>query len=312
MKVSRDALVYAKIRELYQHPTKLFPTQQPQSLLRRNLDTVFSANYCVSQKSDGQQMTLLIAHVGRIGPVCCLMDRREVLYYYEISCPEEYFAGTLIIGEKIGNLFLAFDTVAYCGGSLLLQDYRTRLSASDRFAAAVGTTIKFMAPAFEFRTKPCYATDTFLEEFVAVSADDGLIFMPLADSLTRAIPFKWKAKHTVDLVVEARRFGDSFQYLVIEPQGIEAMGRIDQSSALLTTAEDLLRGSTLDSYRVVVECLFTKDSIGSKFVPVRFRHDKLLANQAATVFSTILCCEENITLDELVERFQCLAPIKSF
>jgi len=45
---------------------------------------------------------------------------------------------------------------------------------------------------------------------------------------------------------------------------------------------------------------------------VRFRHDKLLANQAATVFSTILCCEENITLDELVERFQCLAPIKSF
>jgi mRNA capping enzyme, catalytic domain len=305
LRMATEALVYARIREIYRHPTKLFPTQQPQSLERSNMDAVFnSKNYVVSQKSDGHQVALLFTKIDRLGPVCCLFDRRERLFFYEVFCPVDLFNNTLIIGEKIDDLFLAFDVVSYCGRSLLHENYRTRLESSNFFSERVETgEIDFRSPKIQYRTKPVYSLDDFINSFVSVSADDGLIFMQVEQPLTRTLPLKWKQQHTVDLLVEATRSASApFQYIILQPPGIGDGIRLDTESALLKTAEDLATGSSICKFKVVVECLVSLNGV-ARFIPVKFRHDKIGANLAATVLSTIKCVEENITLDEIIERF---------
>ena len=305
------AQVHDAIRRLYQHPTKLFPSQQPQSIDRTTLPLLFKdpSRYVVSQKANGIHMTLLLARLPPTNtPVCCLMDRCNTVTFYQVTCLPELFDGSLFTGELIASqntaspIFWAFDSIAYRGTSLLKEGYLKRLAAAEALAAD-SLAGKFSITSIDFRCKPCYKLFDFLGSFNPLSDDDGLIFMPVECPLTRSLPFKWKQQHTVDLLLHARgTTPGNYCYRVLQPAGMENVLQLDvHQSALLRTTEDLLVGCNTGEYQVVVECLLDTSHDRCTAVPVRFRHDKNTANASATVVGTMRSANEHITQHELVQ-----------
>jgi|APFre7841882793_1041355.scaffolds.fasta_scaffold00309_1 hypothetical protein len=304
--------VYAVIRQLYRHPKKLFPTQQPQSIDTKILEKIFGSpeTFVVSQKANGIHMTLVVGTVASGDRFCCLMDRTGSLFFYEISCLPEYFLGTLVTGEVLSSrsqtapgtdrVFLAFDVVSVSGKSYLTAGYRDRMEAAQRLEEQA-TALFFVAKGIHFRKKPFYELSDFLYQFEPVSEDDGLIFMPLNKPLTQTLPYKWKEHHTVDFLVDARFLEGQWSWEISQPIGI---GRvvIDTSSPLVKTLEDFLQPS-VPRFSVIFECILHPSPIELIIVPKRIRHDKSTANSAATVMGTVESIKDNITHSELVNRF---------
>ena len=284
-----DTAVFSRIRQLLNHPTKLFPTKQPMSMERKFLKNVFSSQYVVSQKSDGNQGTLLLSNISTFGPICCLMNRREELTYYASSAPTEFFDGTLINGELVESSFIVFDAIAIKGKPILMENYQNRHNGAADACKQISIT------SITLNLKPYYEICDFFENFVSISKDDGLIFMPKNDPLTIALPYKWKEVHTVDLKV---RFCNN-TYSIIEPLGL-ANYSIETSNCLLCRAVKELLESSLTEFTTIIECRLENDV----FVPVKFRYDKLLPNLYTTVMGTLRCITENITFNEIVHLFK--------
>lgn len=293
--------VFSRIRQLYQHPTKLFPTQQPFSIERKDLPVVFQPdNYVVSQKANGIHITLLISEIDGVGNTCCTMDRCQNLVFFKVVAPKELFAGTLILGEMIGSLFFAFDVIVFEGTSLLNDVYGDRMQKSTIMDSYVSTS-KFKmlgTDGFLYKTKPFYPIDSFLDDFCSVSDDDGLIFMPSKSRVGLSRPFKWKKDHTVDLLISvAREPGCGFSYKIVQP--VVTGLQLDTTCPLLRTMDSLLLETNIEKFTVIIECTVAYTTA----IPVIIRYDKNVPNQACTVISALKCIEENITKAEITEWF---------
>jgi len=309
--------VHSIVRNLYRHPKKIFPSQQPQSLDLRSLEKVFGApeSFVVSQKANGLHMTLVLGTFRDGERFCCTMDRTGAVFFQEVQCHSKYFTGTLLTGECLTSkshekLFLAFDAVSVAGESLLGQGYCERMAAAQALEQQV-TLGKFSMKRIDFRTKPYYELAQFLLTFEPVSEDDGLIFMPRDKPLAQTLPFKWKEHNTVDLLIEARNIingaaSGQWYWEIVQPLGI---GRvvIDTSCPLIKTLEDFLQ-PTVGSFSVIFECLLRilQGASETTAVPVKIRHDKSTPNLAATVLGTIVSIRDGISRECLVSRFLAL------
>ena len=297
--------VHAIVRQLYQHPSKLFPTQQPRSFDRKSFVTLFedSDKYVVSQKANGLHLSLIFATSEVFGNFCCTMDRSENVHLQAVCAPADLFAGTLVIGEIIGNDFYAFDVVAICGRSLIREYYEKRLESSYWLSGLHEKgDFYFRNHEIVYRTKATYSIPDFLDRFKPISNDDGLIFMPTDKPLTKTLPYKWKDQHTVDLLVRFQRQADGdFSHQIVQPIGIGNITLETENCALFSTFNEFSKSdASIVDFCVVVECLVTGKLTVS---PVKFRHDKKSANLAATVIGTIHSAVENITRSEIVEMF---------
>lgn len=307
MDSSLRAQIHGIVRRLYQHPSKLFPTQQPRSFDRASFVNIFQDcdSYVVSQKANGLHMTLVFANLPKLGNFCCMMDRSENIFIHEVVAPADFFLGTLITGELQDDVFYAFDAVSYCGRSLLFEFYEKRMECSNRISEFFdGEILRFSGKPLFYRTKKTYGMRDFLANFRSISNDDGLIFMPIDKPLTKTLPFKWKEKHTVDLMVRFRRLESSprFAHQIVQPLGIGNVSLEQTENCILLSTFDDLAGPDLSivDFCVVLECLI---SPGMCVVPVKFRHDKKSANLAATVLGTMRSVAENISRSEIVDMF---------
>jgi hypothetical protein len=294
------------------HPTKLFPAHQPQSLDRKTADMVFQKNskkYVVSQKTDGLYSYLVIGTLSIDNNdvlFCCTVGRNEVVEYFSIKCNKKFFHGTLVVGELIEKKFIAFDCFSMAGENQISNSYIERLKSVSKIQDDISKGF-FSINGMEFLIKPVYPISEFVSNFRSISEDDGLIFMPVDDLLTKALPFKWKQKNTIDLLINAsfdQNGVNGWTYVIVQPRGISNVTLVTNCN-MIETLESLLNTNrqTLN-YRVIFECLLLL-SVESTVVqyhaiPVKTRSDKKNPNLLATIRGTMESVISNITDTEIV------------
>ena len=294
------------------HPTKLFPGHQPQSLDRKTADIVFNKNsdkYVVSQKTDGLYAYLVIGTLVIESDnvlFCCTIGRNEIVEFFSIKCSKKFFLGTLVVGELVEKKFIAFDCFSVTGENLISKNYIERLQNLSKIKNDIAKGF-FSINGMEFLVKPVYRISEFVANFRSISEDDGLIFMPVDDMLTKALPFKWKQKNTIDLLINAsldQPDSGCWSYVIVQPRGLSNVTLITNCNMIETLESLLSTNKRIFQYRVIFECLLLlsveSTVVQYNAIPVKTRSDKKNPNLLATIRGTMDSVISNITDTEIV------------
>lgn len=133
-----------KVPRRHRSSPSFFPSSNPISVSRRNLDLLSSQRYLVTMKSDGIRYLLFLTT--RQGstydnplPVALMVDRSRTMYEVEMLAPEDYFLkDTILEGELVWRqpdermlLFLVFDSIVVQGERMSHRPFEERLRRAE-------------------------------------------------------------------------------------------------------------------------------------------------------------------------------------
>ncbi len=288
-----------RIRELARddHPRFRLPGPNPVSLERAHFAKLRSAEYVVSEKTDGVRFVLTcFVHDGI--KIVAIMDRAANVYLLPLrKVPRVLFQGTLIDGELAWNkktekfAFVAFDAVALSGvtvGHTNLYDRVIALKkAFEMYVPHPDDPASFEIKSF-VPLKLSAMIEPFLREANARYDVDGVILTPTHDPVRYGRHFglfkmKTKGRHTVDFKCDT--------------QGILSV--YDPATSHHVAVGQLVVG--IPDEESIVEC----SHMGAGDVDIKYwklenvRKDKTTANDVLTYEKTMLNMRENVTLRDL-------------
>ncbi len=327
-----------------------------------------SSNYTVAEKSDGIRYILVLGKYRKNGEhYSVMLDRNLTAYEIALAARDEVFeGGTVMDGELIweyyssvhppAQLYLIFDALWYCGVDCQTKTYIDRLNmihsifyiqqnekfvpetwfpqaseyAQEKKIVSLGNAHNLM-----FSAKSCQSISNIdilvrnLNKFH--HASDGLLFTPINERVRRGrhqTMFKWKQRHTIDVVLDLHKTTDSLWNIEI----------LLINSKFLVSAENLVsfknekvrfrivRGNFMRSmlehlekkkvtfHEVLVEALCTPPCLSVEegnldlpnmntwnLEPLALRRDKNVPNSLQTIEKTLINVTESITMEELVE-----------
>lgn len=283
---------------------KYVPCPLPCNLERKDLKTLKNNEYLVTPKLDGIRMFLLMGftEMGN-NNYTVLIDRAYKVYPVGARTQkEELYNGTLLDGELVyttsGYRYLVFDAVCKSGYLLRTKMFTVRIDA------AVTAVEVLEAPiGLKIDMKPYF----YMPDIVDIWDDykthcDGLIFQPLSCPLTpgnQKTLFKWKPLRclTIDFYVS---FDGS--EVVLEAGSGPSIINANQLGCYWDYKNICSAFTTADVFqRRVMECTLTREEDRKFFfMAIEARNDKVYANDAKVVTSTLIAIRENITVEEML------------
>ena len=302
------------------------PCPQPVSLERRDLLKLCEAQYFVADKTDGVRYLLLLTKLdGR--NVAFFVDRSMNFYQTIVAAKQTFFhdRGTLLDGELAWHkplhdsvdrrlVYLVFDVVCCANESLINHPYVERLqkirgivdlagaeirSADEASTAAKkGKIISGGTPhSMFFAPKQCLELSmisTLLRQFPQMPyATDGLIItrneLPVQSGRAKCI-FKWKMRHTIDLLVD-----EGVLYMGKGVNRLEFFNGIKGYSFQFPVVDiENIAGRVVAEFAISVENKTVALSLD------RIRSDKGHPNSEFTIQRTVQDAEDAISVEEVV------------
>ncbi len=230
-----------------------------------------------------------------------LLDRAFHMYEVNVSCPADYFQGSLFDGELVRCLdgsmqYTVFDVVSFKGYDCKVRPFSARQELVRRAFEVDGVQVTRLVCA----VKMWYPLADLVRSYEEVAAlsnvpHDGLILMPEVGTLISGMQrtmFKWKPphKHTIDF-----EWSPVTRKLLLSEDGVRG---VDAEARL-----GVKLGATsfpLPQEAVVVECrcMYVTDKEWYAF-PLCVRHDKVQPNDLAVAELTLLNIIEAIRVEEL-------------
>ena len=327
----------AKLRKLWNIPSSVthFPAPHPVSLERRHYPALRD-DCIVSLKTDGVRYLLLLCMDRNGEPVALMIDRAMKMFEIEVWANNEYFEkGTLFDGELVWEqetqsprlAYIIFDVVCLSGESCIQLSYSERLDringvvgdlpgdmdelCAERMITEQNSIVAMRNPHFlRLALKKCVRLSN-LRELWASRMDchhrnDGLVITsnnsPL-DINTSTSMYKWKACHTVDVLVDGGvphvQVGAAIEPLSSLSHGARKLGVVLDHNQVCQTTE-----------AVVVECECNISSDTLTLFPLKRRFDKTTPNSLTTLERTLTNITEAIQMHELIEEFCAASPDK--
>ena len=185
----------------------------PHTLERKDLTTISSIPYSVTDKADGERMFLYINN-----DISYLMNPKTEAIKLEIEMKVDDsidLKNTIIDGEYLEKTksFYAFDMLYDNGTDIRKNDLKMRLNSLDKLLKSLKKSFKdinISIKTFYFENIFVKAKEIWLNKDKFPYELDGLIFTPINEPYNHSknTPiFKWKEKHSIDVRVEpTKRF----------------------------------------------------------------------------------------------------------
>lgn len=270
----------------YFHTNKLtFPAPQPVSIERKDLNKL--VDYMCCHKLDGERFLLwTIKEPVTNDNLTFLIDRNFKFYkVFQKFSESAYSKESLFDGELVDDVFVIHDTIILEGNNLLNKDFVTRYNNCFNFLNKGWTPIAIKS--FSIRLKKFYNMKGLKFLFNEMPENcDGVVFYPIHEGVgcrTQFSLLKWKEHHTMDFKI--RTSGDKTELLTW-----------DHGSIVIYKTIDKLVDYPDDS---IVEFEY----MNCEFKPIKHRIDKSHGNSLFTIEKTMLNIKENITKEELIEKF---------
>lgn len=330
----------ARLRELWPHEGRLSPVPNPVSLERAHLDALRSTAYAVALKADGTRYLLMLTVDADGEAIALLIDRRLQMFEISVWGPPVFFErGTVLDGELVESsrsrsTYMVFDAVVSAGVSVAQRAYDARMMEAraivaaaqdgesqdhlaerigrDHCVAAAGNPVDL---AFSVKQHvPLSQIGTLWAQRRASAFHfDGIVFTPTEQPVhvgTHPSMFKWKAVHTVDVLVEKLPGGDYTVCVGVPPHfvhGDRDTLRFRGADWRLRLVANVVTGSVAgETWKHVVECTCDMNSAASVlyFTPLKMRADKEFGNGIATTKGTLSTILEGIQIAELLRLAQ--------
>lgn len=277
----------------------MFPGPLPCSIERKDIAELQkrSLTALVTPKADGVRMLLYMTAIDNKHMCFAITRSLEVFLVPGIQLVDSLYRGTVLDGELVewggtAKTFLAFDAFRMDGKNICclplskrLQLCRHGLFTGDTLPAAKNFQVK-MKPYF-----PIWAMAT-LREFVTSNdtyKTDGVVLChdePLTRFGRNYSFLKWKPLSRVSVDFRLGPKGKLYVYNQNKFEGV----------ATAASTEDLKEGCIVEC-----ECEGALDDIVWRVLKVRT--DKMWPNDMLTYRKTIENISENVTFEELVQRF---------
>ncbi len=283
---------------------KYVPCPLPCNLERKDLETLKNNEYLVTPKLDGIRLFLLMGFTDQgNNNYSVLIDRAYKIYPLALRTQqEELYDGTLLDGEMVwtekGHRFLVFDAVCKSGYLLRTKVFGVRIDA-----AVTAVDMLKPPPGLDITMKPYFHMPDIVDIWNDYSSFcDGLILQPLAGPLTpgnQKTLFKWKPIRclTIDFYVTFDGVTAS-----LESGSGPSIINANQLHCYWDNKKTCAAFSGGDVFqRKVMECALTREEDGQYFfTAVKPRDDKVYANDARVVTSTLKAIHENICVEEML------------
>jgi len=290
-----------------------FPGPQPVALERKNFP--LKESYMVCEKTDGERAILLLLQINN-KPMCFIINRKNEIYFMDLSFKKEVFEGSIFDGELIKTKgsdkseptwnYLIHDCMTYNGTSFLESSHRLR------YACVIDFILKRYnnrsEDPFNIKTKLFYEYGPEILktwEHIKKTTEnniDGLILTPVNNPIIFGRDntlFKWKEDNTIDFLVkemipEKGRTKINLHYykksLVIY-KTFKANTKEYKEIIEFVGDSDIKAG-------IIIEFKISNKDIET-LIPYRIRMDKHQPNGEITVVNTLKNVKENITVEEL-------------
>ena len=283
------------------HKTHL-PCPCPSSLSRQLLrDVVRKKEYFVAEKTNGVRMFMLFGAVEGGAEYCVLIDRAYNIYTVQCRADPRLYQGTLLDGEMVpaSLVYTVFDCYVASGYSRFASPFFKRRQEYE----SIIRTVRWPFPLTVFAKQwhPLRHAATLWEERPLDGSLDGLILQPKVGlpvtSGVQTDVFKWKPPeaHTIDFYLSATQDG-----WVLEVGSGPHILSADRFGCYLGPVEPSVASRFPPEFqRLVVECAFVGLS-GNRyyFLPDKIRSDKLYANDAEVVKSTLAHMMEGLLVSD--------------
>lgn len=308
-KETSDAVLMEDVRDLINrfwglHPSQRYvPCPNPSNLERKDLQLVSTQEYFVSPKIDGVRMFLLMGALESDGRTyAVLIDRSYRIFPLPIqSTDNDLFDGTLLDGEITQTIrgktkYTVFDAITIKGYDQKRNPFNARQTAYEKL-------IKTLVPpqGLAITSKHWHPRSDAVQVWVENEQHcDGLILQPAKGLIKAGIlndVFKWKPVNlqSIDFYVSKKDRG-----VVLEcGEGPNIINANELNCYIHPEAQFPV---PLTDKRQVMECLpnsLEEDRI--YFEVTKARPDKVYANDARVVLSTLRAIQEDITVEELCD-----------
>ena len=318
--------VLTEYRELMKTP--YFVGAQPETLQKSDLPRLYNQRYSVTDKADGERMTLFITN--KNSRQVYLIDNNMTRVYKTNLVSRNYYS-TLLDGELVAIdnkiYFLGFDMLAY-GGKDIRGDsnylLNTRLNRLTDILNSIDTTDSF----YVIQSKRFIFKNVFLGSEKILDTiqskpykNDGLIFTPIDEPYPTVKKWsnllKWKPaeQNTIDFYSVKDTTDDSNTWkLYVQHSTTDARANTTNSRANTKTErvlfdveklcpnpttvaltfqttfpEDTIDPSTGERFKSDTVIEYRWDKDTSRFVPLRTRWDKTTNPKKHGNFSAVAC-----------------------
>jgi mRNA guanylyltransferase len=283
------------------HKSNRFPGPQPVSIERKHIHQLFTNDYRVCEKSDGERYLFVCLKYNDLF-LTVFINRKQEVILLPFTCENTLFNGTLLDGELVYDRvsqkynYMVYDCIRAFGDDVSSNALDDRLI---RATAALSQLKMNASVGISFRVKQLYPFSQmqyYVNRIVPTlaHAHDGFIFTPNnapVSSGTDYSMFKWKKRldNTVDFLVNTDH----------APHSAYVM----KAGKLL-----LLRNVCIHipsefgacEKRSIIECEYVSDY---KWSAVRIRADKTHPNGYLTYTKTLLNIKEDIQLEEFFHGY---------
>jgi hypothetical protein len=311
LRVIEDAAaLFAQLLEQPKFDANKLPV--PSSIMRRDLRLLNKNDYWVGTKHDGMRCLLLIGITVTKSRYVALINRAGRVHVCTSAAthkwPAQLSCGTLLDCELIElpeegvevtpAHLMVFDAYAIDGFDIKSYDLVTRLQfaqdalkritpfttsspfKSSKSAVHITARRKKFLPATPENLRHAWSDTTLPSDGVVLATRKDAVKM---GRLPTYFKFKPRAHHTVDLMYTGTELQCSFTDMI--PSGVEVDLPIPEAK------------------KGVVEMVFDGDSANPKLRFVHNRTDKSVANSRFVVDRTLQNFREDLTVDEIAERF---------
>ena len=281
-----------------------FPGPQPISLEIKDTPKLKQYEYKVCEKTDGMRFLLYGVNFYNTNRIF-LVDRSFKFYEIEnIEFHNNFYKETIFDGELIKNdnkewLYYCHDCICLAGVNVAKSTLNIRLE----FINKCLSELFIKSDNIQIRLKPFWSFLKFPDYLKYHNKSnhkvDGIIFTPVklpVSTGTQHTLFKWKEKHTFDLLVKwvdlnehRRRYDLFFMDNSKLVKYVSMNNRTFKGKQFHNEYINISNGKN----NVIIECYYEDD----RYKPILIRDDKTFPNSIRTVEKTHLNIKENIKLD---------------
>lgn len=243
--------------------TTKFIGNQPKTLELKDIATIKTQGYSVTDKADGLRQLLLITEFGSV------MFDKHLRYIHYDTQKMVSLTGTLLDGEYINDMFYAFDIIYFQRKNIMQLNLNERLQYLNTVPIDIKTFHMDLDGIHTIRdTEHPYSLD-------------GLIFTPINEGYYGPV-YKWKDNITIDVLYKNGKFYTRDKTLLVD---IETLG---------ITCKEM---KWYWENNCILELQPKKDT--NEYTVLTERFDKTEPNALLTVKSAIRATKQNIDIYNL-------------
>jgi len=297
-----------------------FVGPQPVSIEKKDiLNKIFSMEYHVCEKSDGERMYLWITKINGKHAIF-LVTRGLKFYITPFKFNEECFEGSIFDGEFIQRTdgkyyFVIHDCWMYCGTDYRREKYHVKRwhcikdFLDRRVISSPSDCCYLIHKVFYQVGNKLHVTWEHINK-TKLNNIDGLIFTPAVGEWTFGRDWnllKWKSDgmHTVDFQI--KNLVRKIELQIIDSQSnLVVVDTITSKHESWKPIKDFILVNCPEDKTPIIEFLIEKkiDEDGWKYTPYRLRDDKNIPNGKITWENTLKNITENLKIENFVNIYE--------